>query len=355
MFHFRSELDRPAKDLYCYDLSSKIDSALRLTHPQLEDPEILNHLDVFLMTPCEGEVGWDIFSLRYTVRGPLAMLLEASMPKYDTLFKLLWKTKHIEYVLSAKIWKDQIGNAKILRSMHRDIVEITYRLHSCTSEMIHFINQMQYYILFEVIECSWSALLTRVNEAKALDDILEAHNEFLETIKAGIFLDEKSTVLKVELTTVYNSIMKLEIWQERFFAVCFEEFELRKAFENDIAMSEKKGTYGVTAEKRLIRDEELKVFEQTIYECHKSLGDINTEYECAVRAFLLTLASHEDHNLQLFGTRLDFNEYYKRRDQRIGDRLMFQNLRMSNMSCSGIGLGGRASKFNSNVRHNQLN
>lgn len=65
------------------------------------------------MSNFEGDTGWDVFSLQYTVQGPLLTMLEVSMPKYLQLFKHLWRLKHMEYVLTAKIWKDQKSNAKV--------------------------------------------------------------------------------------------------------------------------------------------------------------------------------------------------------------------------------------------------
>lgn len=90
-----------------------MDAAIRSTNAQYDDPEILNHLDVRLATPCDGDIGWDILSLQYTVRGPLATMLEPSMSIYQVLFKPLWRMKHMEFVLSSKIWKDQKCNAKV--------------------------------------------------------------------------------------------------------------------------------------------------------------------------------------------------------------------------------------------------
>ena len=60
--------------------------------------------------------------------------------------------------------------------------------------MVHFIHQMQYYILFEVLECSWDVLIKQVQQAEALDDIIYAHEHFLHTIKAGALLDDNSRV-----------------------------------------------------------------------------------------------------------------------------------------------------------------
>lgn len=36
------------------------------------------------------------------------------MCKYQLLFKPLWRMKHFEFVLSSKIWKEQMSNAKVI-------------------------------------------------------------------------------------------------------------------------------------------------------------------------------------------------------------------------------------------------
>ncbi|XP_039958319.1 gamma-tubulin complex component 3 [Bactrocera tryoni] len=340
MENLKCELDKPAKELYSYDLSSIMDAAIRSTNAQYDDPEILNHLDVRLLTPCDGDIGWDILSLQYTVRGPLATMLEPCMGIYQILFKPLWRMKHMEFVLSSKIWKDQKCNAKPLRAIGSELNQVLYRLHLLTSEMIHFIHQMQYYILFEVIECSWAELQDRVQSAKALDDILDAHDEFLNAIKCGAFLDSNSGQLCQNMENVYDGIIRLELWQNKFYEICFKELSARKEYENHIFISEEAGEFGVTAERQLERDQERKIFEQIIGSYHKSLDNICADYEKAVRCFLLALNSHNDHNLQLFGIRLDFNEYYKKRDQRLCVPLTFEHMRMSIMFNGNKSLAG---------------
>lgn len=120
MLPYRTELDKPGKELYSYDLSSIMDGVIRSTCPQHDELEIPNHLDVRLMTPCEGDTGWDIISLQYTVKGPLATILKPSMNIYQGLFKPLWRMKHMEFVLSTKIWKDQQCNSKVSLNLDRN-------------------------------------------------------------------------------------------------------------------------------------------------------------------------------------------------------------------------------------------
>lgn len=212
--------------------------------------------------------------------------------------------------------------------MQKELNPVIYRLHLYTSEMIHFIHQIQYYILFEVIECSWTKMLDKVNKATALDDILEAHNEFLRNVKIGAFLEDNG-LIHSNLEAVFNASIKLETWQDQFYDRCFTELNARRQFENNVKTSEGVGEYGMTAESRLERDQDRKIFELTVVEFKKSLEKIGTDYEYAVRQFLLLLATHNDHDMLLFGIRLDFNEYYKNRDQRLGAPLTFEHMRMT--------------------------
>lgn len=290
-------------------------------------------MDVKLLDHYEGDVGWDCFTLQYSVHGPLSTMLEPSMLTYKILFKPLWRTKHIEFVLSSKIWKNQICNAKYLKKMQRELKPIINHLNLYTAQMIHFINQMQYYILFEVLECSWANFMKRAHAATALDDILEAHHDFLEAVRIGTFLGDSSSSgsLFGNLDDVYSSVIKLETWQDNFYKFCNKEMDARKKYDRNIVLSEKRGDYGVTAERRLERDDELKQFEHHLFVAQKELDTIGSNYETSVRQFLLMLASTNDLNLQLFGIRLDFNDYYKKRDQRLGAQLTYENIRLSNM------------------------
>lgn len=335
MENLKDELDRPAKDLYQHALFSIVASSVRATS-QFDDAEILQHLDVKLVHAIDGDRGWDIFTLQYTVHGPLATILELNMGKYQELFKPLWKAKHTEFVLD-NIWKEQMLNAKRIGNFWNQIMPVTYKLHAYTSEMIHFIHQMQYYILFEVIECSWVAFIKRVQSAKALDDILEAHEQFLNAVRIGIFLDtESKQTLYLHLDIIYDSIMKLEEWQNDFYRQLLTEMEARQDFEKNIDESEKTGKYGVTTEMRLERDQNRKLFEHHVSNLKKELDNIGGSYEKYVNDFLLMLTSSKDPNLQRFGTRLDFNEFYKKRDQRLKVPLTYEHMRMSGMGTSGI-------------------
>ncbi|KAH8275047.1 hypothetical protein KR018_004731, partial [Drosophila ironensis] len=326
--NMKEELERKGTDVYAHDLSAMLDAALRCTNTQYDDPEILNHLDVVVQPPFSGDRGWDIISLQYVVQGPLATMLEPTMPLYKALFKPLWRMKHMEFVISMRIWKEQMGNAKLLRDMNNETGKTSYRLHLFTSEIMHFIHQVQYYVLFEVIECNWVELQKKMLAATALDDILEAHQNFLHTIKQGCFVNTASD-MEGHLEMVYENITALEVWQKTYYENCFKEQEARKVLARQVKESEGRGKFGVTATQRFQRDQERKIFDEKMSSAGRGLDAIATAYEKAVSGFLLALNSSIDPNLQLFGTRLDFNEYYKKRDVRLSKPLTFEHMRMS--------------------------
>lgn len=213
--------------------------------------------------------------------------------------------------------------------MKKELDSVQYRLYLYTSQMMHFINQIQYYILFEVVECSWTKFQEKIQKATALDDILEAHNEFLHNVKIGAFLEDGG-LIHGSLENVLNASSKLEPWQDRFYELCLNELKSRRQFEGQIKASEKNGKYGVTVESRLERDEARKMFDFSINEARQSLEKIGADYEFAVKQFLLLLANLQNQpDILQFGIRLDFNEYYKNRDQRLGAPLTFEHMRMT--------------------------
>ena len=65
------ELCQPAANLYPHNLAGILETAIRATNTQFEDPEILDRLDVRLLEIQPGDTGWDVFSLDYKVAGPI--------------------------------------------------------------------------------------------------------------------------------------------------------------------------------------------------------------------------------------------------------------------------------------------
>ncbi|KAK2118713.1 Gamma-tubulin complex component 3 [Saguinus oedipus] len=86
------------------------------------------------------------------------------------------------------------------------LAEFSGVLHQChilASEMVHFIHQMQYYITFEVLECSWDELWNKVQQAQDLDHIIAAHEVFLDTIISRCLLDSDSRWMPMSVASTH--------------------------------------------------------------------------------------------------------------------------------------------------------
>jgi len=68
--------------------------------------------------------------------------------------------------------------------------------------------QLAYYTAFEVMECSWDQLVKQLKLAENLDEVIEAHNLFLETLIKRALLDERSRDILTQLRAIYDRIVE---------------------------------------------------------------------------------------------------------------------------------------------------
>ncbi|KAK2580582.1 hypothetical protein KPH14_007705 [Odynerus spinipes] len=325
------ELAKPANSLYPHNISSILETAIRATSTNLEDVDVQRRLDVRLLAPSDNETGWDIFILDYNVDGPIGTIFEPCSQTYQTVFFALWRAKRMESILSA-IWKQQITSAKIFRKMP-EILPIQNQIHLITSSMVHLVHQLQYYFLFEVIECSWDAFTKQLGQASSLDDIIAAHDQFVDTVRRGILLDEKSQELMDHLRSVYSPILDLQSLVETFLIRATQEHEARLSADHfSQVKSEQLKSWGRTTASDIDTNERQTAFLKYLNTLSIQLRLLYRTYQDRVKKFLLMLASAEDVSLQLLSVRLDFNEYYKRKDSRLVAPLTYQHRRQSDQS-----------------------
>lgn len=147
------DLAKPASQLYRHNLNGLVESAVRATNAQFEDPDVQSRLDLRLLEINPGDTGWDVFSLDYHINQPLNTIISPEiMLLYLRCFNFLWRAKRMEHNL-ATIWTDTMDHS---RRLSPDLPELRGVLHAChvlAAEMVHFVHQIQYYIAFEVTRC----------------------------------------------------------------------------------------------------------------------------------------------------------------------------------------------------------
>ncbi|KAI3396262.1 hypothetical protein diail_12344 [Diaporthe ilicicola] len=179
-----ANLDRPAGAQYRHTLTAQLEHAIRGSNAQYDSSEVLRRLDARMLQLSHGDIGWDCFTLEYKVDAPIDVVItDFGNRQYLKVFNFLWKIKRVEFALSSTWRKCMTGARGVLQSSDASVLETWKSTRGVLAEMIHFVGQLQYYILFEVIESSWDELQKGITKDDCtLDDLIKAHTKFLSNI-----------------------------------------------------------------------------------------------------------------------------------------------------------------------------
>lgn len=206
----KSELDKPSSECRFHNILSVLECAMRSTNAQFDEPDVTNRLDCRLLdATAPNASGWDIFSLVYKVDGPISTIFtEEKVRDYIEIFRQLWRTKRVEHVLTS-LWSSQMFYSKKATALPL-LSPAFHRANILLTDMIHFMQHFQNFIMFEVVECSWVELVAATDVAKDVDDVIAAHDSYLRKIKLG-------TLCQNDI--IFDCILELEqlmtsLWRE---------------------------------------------------------------------------------------------------------------------------------------------
>lgn len=179
-----ANLDRPAGAQYRHTLTAQLEHAIRGSNAQYDSPEVLRRLDARMLQLSHGDIGWDCFTLEYKIDAPVDVVVtEWGNRQYLKVFNFLWRIKRVEFALLTTWRKCMTGSRGVLQNSDPGVNQTWKSTRGVLAEMIHFVGQLQYYILFEVIESSWGELQKRIQkEDCTLDDLIKAHTRYLNDI-----------------------------------------------------------------------------------------------------------------------------------------------------------------------------
>lgn len=202
--------------IYKHSLLAIVEGALRSTNAKHLPQYTIDRLQVeLLLQPGEqvgdmwGENGnqqdseqpeehrtvYDIFLLDYQVPEPLiAIVHDASMDRYKSVFSMLFRLKKIEFMLNYT-WRQSATLSHALQTSAQytgidthsseGYAQATYLLRNISilrQSMMHFVVNVKSYFMFEVVEGGWQRLKNAMEEARSLDDAIAAHDAYLKGI-----------------------------------------------------------------------------------------------------------------------------------------------------------------------------
>ncbi|XWW93445.1 hypothetical protein V2A60_001378 [Cordyceps javanica] len=177
-------LDRPAGAQFRHTLTAQLEHAIRGSNAQFDSPEVLRRLDARMLQLSHGDIGWDCFTLEYKIDAPVDVVVtEWGNRQYLKVFNFLWRIKRVEFALLSTWRRCMTGARSVLQNSDFEVEQTWKTTRAALAEMIHFVGQLQYYILFEVIESSWGELQKRIHkEDCTLDDLIKAHGKYMDDI-----------------------------------------------------------------------------------------------------------------------------------------------------------------------------
>jgi gamma-tubulin complex component 3 len=347
-------LDRPAYSQYRHTLTSQLEHAIRHSNAQYDDPEVLRRLDARMVELGSGEIGWDSFTLEYKISPPCDVVITqwASM-QYLKVFNLLWRIKRVEFSLSTTWRRCMTGSRGVLSSVEDKVGGDWKRARCVIAEMVHFVNQLQYYILFEVIEASWDKLQMAMNKQDStLDDLIEAHKKYITSITHKGLLGnprhastgQREDSFLSQLHYILKNMLAYKDVVDGLYSYSVAEFTRRQEFSAKIEHRTAQGKWGIT-ERDLLPSESSRASTPThppgkpgrqsallsdtdsplplgmaggagddknlLVSLRARLLQLSAEFKSRVNMLLYDLAHQPDVDMRFLGVVMNFNEVYR--------------------------------------------
>ncbi|KAL2410674.1 Spindle pole body component alp6 [Exophiala dermatitidis] len=347
-------LDRPVNSMYRHNLTSQLEHAIRHSNAQYDDPEVLRRLDARMLELSTGEIGWDCFTLEYKISAPCDVVVtQWANTQYLKIFNLLWRIKRVEFSLNTTCKRCMTGGRGVLAAVSDKLGNDWKRSSCVVAEMVHFVNQLQYYLLFEVIEASWEKLQAALDKPEAtLDDLIEAHTTYLNNItKKGLIGQQKHPVtgqqedsLVVQVHHILKCMLNYREVVDSLYSYSVAEYTRRQQFSAKIERRTAQGKWGIT-EKDLMGDSRASTPTSTAggrpikasqllpedsdspapsmanLDIPDDEGHLNSlrarqlalsaEFRSRLSMLLYDLGHQPDVNLRFLGVVMNFNEFYQ--------------------------------------------
>ena len=346
-----SNLDRPAGSQYRHTLTAQLEHAIRNSNAQFDSPDILRRLDARLTEMEKGDTGWDVFTLEYKVDAPVDVIITPwANRQYLKIFNLLWRVKRVEFGLGSTWQRCMTGARGVLAIVDAAKMGRDWKVARCAiAEMIHFVNQLQYYILFEVIEASWDALDAAVRKPDAtLDDLISAHTTYLRAIThKGLLGSVRTTsqghredVFTAQLHELLKIMLAYKDAVDGLYSFSVAEFTRRQELAAKIETRTARGEWGLTeadeqASHATTKDNfpspsstnnplaSLGLHPSTsssddamLPALRTRLASLSVDFKTRVNNLLGDLAVQPDVDMKFLGVVMNFNEVYTPRKRR---------------------------------------
>jgi gamma-tubulin complex component 3 len=243
-----SNLDRPANTQYRHTLTAQLEHAVRNSNAQYDTADVLRRLDSRMLELSHGEIGWDVFTLEYKIDAPVDVIVTPYGSKqYLKVFNFLWRVKRVEFALGSTWRRCMTGARGVLGTVDDKFGKDWKKARCAMAEMVHFVNQLQHYILFEVIESSWIDLQKALKKPEStLDDMIDAHAKYLNNITRKGLLGSQSIDFTGQLHELLKTMLSYKDVVDSLYSFSVAEFTRRQEAAAKIETRTAAGRWGLS-------------------------------------------------------------------------------------------------------------
>ncbi|XP_015312384.2 gamma-tubulin complex component 2 isoform X1 [Macaca fascicularis] len=297
-------------DLMPHDLITQL---LRVLAIETKQEKAMAHADPTELTLS----GLEAFSFDYIVKWPLSLIINRkALTRYQMLFRHMFYCKHVERQLCSVWISNKTAKQHSLPSAQWFAGAFTLR-----QRMLNFVQNIQYYMMFEVMEPTWHILEKNLKSASNIDDVLGHHTGFLDTCLKDCMLTNP------ELLKVFSKLMSVCV----MFTNCMQKFTQNMKLDSELGgqMLEQGTVPGLPtgAEERARKELTRKHLAE-----HADAAQLVSGFEATINKFDKNFSAHLldllarlsiystsdcEHGMASVISRLDFNGFYTERLERL--------------------------------------
>ncbi|PNJ30102.1 TUBGCP2 isoform 2 [Pongo abelii] len=297
-------------DLMPHDLITQL---LRVLAIETKQEKAMAHADPTELTLS----GLEAFSFDYIVKWPLSLIINRkALTRYQMLFRHMFYCKHVERQLCSVWISNKTAKQHSLPSAQWFAGAFTLR-----QRMLNFVQNIQYYMMFEVMEPTWHILEKNLKSASNIDDVLGYHTGFLDTCLKDCMLTNP------ELLKVFSKLMSVCV----MFTNCMQKFTQSMKLDGELG--------GQTLEHGTVpglpagaEDRARKELARKHLAEHADAAQLVSGFEATINKFDKNFSAHLldllarlsiystsdcEHGMASVISRLDFNGFYTERLERL--------------------------------------
>ncbi|XP_048193951.1 gamma-tubulin complex component 2 [Perognathus longimembris pacificus] len=289
-------------DLMPHDLITQL---LRVLAIETKQEKAMTHADPTELTLS----GLEAFSFDYMVKWPLSLIINRkALTRYQMLFRHMFYCKHVERQLCSVWISNKTAKQHTLHSAKWFASAFTLR-----QRMLNFVQNIQYYMMFEVMEPTWHILEKNLKSASNIDDVLGHHTSFLDNCLKDCMLTNP------ELLKVFSKLMSVCV----MFTNCMQKFTQSMKLDSELGTMLGPPVEAERAEELPQKEPIRKHLAE-----HVDTSQLASGFEATINNFDKNFSTHLldllarlsvystsdwEHGMASVISRLDFNDFYAER------------------------------------------